>query len=84
MIRKVEFEDHLRRAKDAYDLDVLLRWAAASLPAEVAPCGCCDMTCLRCQTARVVEEREALNAKLPATTAPAVEEEQQVLEGVAF
>src|SRR5262249_32033180 len=53
-----DYDAWLRSAKDATDLDVLLRWAWQTLPAPVVPCGCCDMTCLRCQVARIAGERE--------------------------
>jgi hypothetical protein len=50
-------------AKDAADLDVLLRWATATLPAPVAPCVCTDAGCNRCETERVVGGRQALTMK---------------------
>jgi hypothetical protein len=58
-----EHDAWLLQDKLLRDLDVLLRWATATLPAPVCPCVCTDAGCIRCEAERVVGERQALTMK---------------------
>jgi hypothetical protein len=60
------YEQWLAERAESEELADLRQWALATLPAEVMPCVCVDMTCLRCRVAAVVggpEEAPTLAAE---------------------
>jgi hypothetical protein len=63
LVKLEGYDEWLRHAKDAQDVEILVLWARETLPCPVVPCGCTQMDCLRCQVERVIGERQALTTK---------------------